>query len=222
MARAPSLHAYVFVRQLSLRHWPVQSDLDDVSPACPVPDFTGLGGEIRLLRLQELSGFPAGAASGRPLLVYLPGMDGTGQCLQPQIKSLTRAGFDIRALYIPMSDRSTWRQLVRRVAPLIQQAANEEDAEERGASGDRRGREAAREGAREVTVLAESFGACLALRIAAANPGLLHRLVLVSEMPFLLRCLPFLLRCLPFLLRCLPFLLRCLPFLLRCLPHAFW
>ncbi|CAI5990238.1 unnamed protein product [Closterium sp. NIES-65] len=117
-------------------------------------------------------------------------MDGTGQCLQPQIKSLTRAGFDIRALYIPMSDRSTWRQLVRRVAPLIQQAANEEDAEERGASGDRRGREAAREGAREVTVLAESFGACLALRIAAANPGLLHRLVLVSEMPFLLRCLP--------------------------------
>ncbi|CAI5486570.1 unnamed protein product [Closterium sp. Naga37s-1] len=128
--------------------------------------------------------------------------------------------FDIRALYIPMSDRSTWRQLVRRVAPLIQQAANEEDAEERGASGDRRGREAAREGAREVTVMAESFGACLALRIAAANPGLLHRgrLVLVSEMHFLLRCLPFLLHCLPFLLRCLHFLLRCLHFLLRCLP----
>ncbi|CAI5459634.1 unnamed protein product [Closterium sp. Yama58-4] len=98
-------------------------------------------------------------------------MDGTGQCLQPQVRSLTRAGFDIRALYIPTTDRSTWRQLVRRVTPLIQQAANEEDANGRGGSGGG--------ASREVTVLAESFGACLALRIAAANPGLLHRLVLV-------------------------------------------
>ncbi|GJP71321.1 hypothetical protein CLOP_g8635 [Closterium sp. NIES-67] len=139
------------------------SGLDDVSPACPVPDFTALGGEICLFRPQEQSGYPTGAASGRPLLVYLPGMDGTGQCLQPQIRSLTRAGFDIRSLYIPTTDRSTWRELVRRVTPLIQQAASEGG-----------------EGTREVTVLAESFGACLALRIAAANPTLFHRLVLIN------------------------------------------
>ncbi|CAI5495039.1 unnamed protein product, partial [Closterium sp. Naga37s-1] len=95
----------------------------------------------------------------------------------PHTPPFPPSSFDIRALYIPMSDRSTWRQLVRRVAPLIQQAANEEDANGRGAS--------AGGGSREVMVLAESFGACLALRIAAANPGLLHRLVLVRRPSFL-------------------------------------
>ena len=35
-------------------------------------------------------------AEGRPLLVYLPGTDGTGNAIAPQLPGLVGAGFDIR------------------------------------------------------------------------------------------------------------------------------
>ena len=54
-----------------------------------------------------------------PLLVYVPGLDGTGQGIRRQLETLTRAGYDVRALYIPAADRSTWQQLASTVVPLI-------------------------------------------------------------------------------------------------------
>ncbi|KAF5826101.1 hypothetical protein DUNSADRAFT_4851, partial [Dunaliella salina] len=42
------------------------------------------------------------------LLVYLPGTDGTGQSIQPQIAALRATGFDVYSLVIPPSDRSGW------------------------------------------------------------------------------------------------------------------
>ncbi|RMF26347.1 MAG: alpha/beta hydrolase, partial [Cyanobacteria bacterium J083] len=44
----------------------------------------------------------------QPLLVYLPGMDGTGRLFYRQIKHLEN-DFDIRCLYIPDGNRDNWQ-----------------------------------------------------------------------------------------------------------------
>ncbi|MHC5829615.1 MAG: alpha/beta fold hydrolase, partial [Nostoc sp.] len=53
-----------------------------------------------------------------PLLVYLPGMDGTGQLLRSQTAGL-EAGFDVRSLAIPRKDLNTWDVLTKSVLDLI-------------------------------------------------------------------------------------------------------
>ena len=50
-------------------------------------------------------------ADARPLLVFLPGTDGTGQAILPQLPGLLRAGWDVRTLHIPPGNRSGWEQL---------------------------------------------------------------------------------------------------------------
>jgi hypothetical protein len=69
---------------------------------------------MRLLRVTSAS-----PMSRRPLLVYVPGMDCSGQCVGPQLPALLRAGFSVRALYIAPSDRSSWAQLVSQLAALL-------------------------------------------------------------------------------------------------------
>lgn len=96
-----------------------------------------------------------------PLLVYIPSLDGTGQGIRRQIPAIVKAGYDLRCVHIPASDRSSWPQLVAAVQPLVQRAAE-------GAAG------------LPVTVLADSFFAPLALRLALAAPELVSRLVLVN------------------------------------------
>ena len=65
--------------------------------------------------------------------------------------------YDVRCVFIPSDDRSSWQQLVDKIMPLMEQEA----------------------GSRHVTVLGESFGGCLAIRLAQAAPHLVSRLVLV-------------------------------------------
>ncbi len=95
-----------------------------------------------------------------PLLVFLPGMDGTGELLQLQLAGL-KSVFDIRCLSIPTDDLTGWDGLLEQVAHLI-------------------GREQQVSPSRPIYLCGESFGGCLALKLAAHFPHLCDRLILVN------------------------------------------
>ena len=97
----------------------------------------------------------------KPLLVFFPGMDGTGMLLRYQIEAFNLAEtFDIRCLAIPSDDLSTWQQLTNRAIALLRQEI-----------GLKR---------RPVYLCGESFGGCLALQVALQAPDLLDRIILVN------------------------------------------
>ncbi|MEH1771966.1 alpha/beta fold hydrolase [Nostoc sp.] len=95
-----------------------------------------------------------------PLLVYLPGMDGTGQLLRSQTVGL-EAGFDVRSLAIPRKDLNTWDVLTKSVLDLI-------DAELEKSPN------------RPVYLCGESFGGCLAMKVAIQTPHLFRRIILIN------------------------------------------
>ena len=101
---------------------------------------------------------PAGKHPHRPLFIYLPGMDGSGELFSAQSDRL-RDHFDIRCLVIPGDDLSSWDSLAAQVVQLIRQEA----------------------GAAPVYLCGESFGACLALRTVALAPTLASHLILVNS-----------------------------------------
>ncbi len=88
-----------------------------------------------------------------PLLIYFPGMDGTGQLFGRQRQQLAHR-FDICCLAIPGNDLSEWGELVDRTLHLIQAESREND--------------------QEVYLCGESFGACLAMLVAARLPDCRH------------------------------------------------
>lgn len=95
-----------------------------------------------------------------PLFVFLPGMDGTGQLLRSQTKGLETA-FDVRALAIPPDDLNSWEGLATQVVSLI-----EEELE--------------KESSRCVYLCGESFGGCLAIKVALKAPHLFQRIILIN------------------------------------------
>lgn len=105
-----------------------------------------------------------------PLFVFLPGMDGTGQLLRSQTAGL-EAAFDVRCLAIPRDDMTSWDVLTQKVLELIQ-AELELNPH------------------RSVYLCGESFGGCLAIKVAlraaeaasplGASPQLFKRLILVN------------------------------------------
>lgn len=95
-----------------------------------------------------------------PLFVFLPGMDGTGRLLRTQTAGLEPA-FDVRCLAIPPDDLTNWQILTETVVALI-------EAELRQSSD------------RPVYLCGESFGGCLALKVALSAPQLFDRLILVN------------------------------------------
>lgn len=95
-----------------------------------------------------------------PLFVFLPGMDGTGQLLRIQTEGL-EAGFDVRCLALSPSSLTHWDKLVEETVELI-----------RG--------ELAQSGDRPVYLCGESFGGCLALKVALHSPQLFSRIILVN------------------------------------------
>lgn len=98
--------------------------------------------------------------ASRPLFVFLPGMDGSGALLQPQVAGLS-TGFDIRYLSIPPDDLRGWDELTEQVAALIRI-------------------EQQRHPGRMTTICGESFGGCLALRLITRYPKLCDQLILVN------------------------------------------
>lgn len=96
-----------------------------------------------------------------PLFVYLPGMDGTGQLLRSQTAGL-EVGFDVRCLAIPREDMSSWDVLTNNVLDLIHA-------------------ELEKSGLRSVYLCGESFGGCLAMKVATASPQLFKRIILINS-----------------------------------------
>lgn len=94
-----------------------------------------------------------------PLLVFLPGMDGSGLSLQQQLGKL-RTVFDARYFSIPGDDTTDWVGLVTKLVELI---ALEQISQNRS-----------------VYLCGESFGACLALKAVSHRPDLFNRLVLIN------------------------------------------
>lgn len=70
-----------------------------------------------------------------------------------------------RSVYITMDDRSSWDSLMSQIIPLVRQLAQSEG---KGSQ-------------RKLTVVAESFGGCLAFRLALAVPQLIANMVVVNS-----------------------------------------
>lgn len=95
-----------------------------------------------------------------PLFVYLPGMDGTGQLLRSQTAGL-EAGFDVRCFAIPRKDLTSWEILVESVLDLIHA-------------------ELEKSSTRPVYLCGESFGGCLAMKVAVKAAHLFERIILIN------------------------------------------
>lgn len=95
-----------------------------------------------------------------PLFIYLPGMDGTGQLLRSQTGNL-ELGFDIRCLAIPRKDLTTWDVLTNNVLDLIHA-------------------ELEKSSYRPIYLCGESFGGCLAMKVATKSPHLFKRIILIN------------------------------------------
>lgn len=95
-----------------------------------------------------------------PLFVFLPGMDGTGQLLRTQTVGL-EAAFDVRCLVIPSDDLTSWDDLTEQTVKLIRA-------------------EMQNQGDRPVYLCGESFGGCLAMKVALHSPHLFERIILVN------------------------------------------
>lgn len=95
-----------------------------------------------------------------PLFVYLPGMDGTGQMLRSQTAGL-EVGFDVRCLAIPRQDLTSWEVLTNNVLNLIH-AELEKSTH------------------RSIYLCGESFGGCLAMKVATKAPHLFKRIILIN------------------------------------------
>ena len=98
--------------------------------------------------------------SERPLFIYLPGMDGLGHLLQTQVPYLESL-LMIRGLSIPSNDLSDWDVLSTSTIKVI-------EAELRNTNQDK------------IYLCGESFGACLAMKIAVTAPRLIEKLILVN------------------------------------------
>lgn len=95
-----------------------------------------------------------------PLFVFLPAMDGTGKLLRAQTVGLEKT-FDVRCLAIPADDLTDWEHLSEEVVGLV---IGELD----------------RAPQRSVYLCGESFGGCLALKVALRAPHLFHRIILIN------------------------------------------
>ncbi|MEA5463183.1 alpha/beta fold hydrolase [Leptothoe sp. PORK10 BA2] len=100
------------------------------------------------------------AKNGAPLLIFLPGMDGSDLSLQSQTAELAIA-FDARCFCIPEDDTTDWVGLVKRLVELV---AIEQQAQPQ----------------RPIYLCGESFGACLALKVMGDRPDLFERLILIN------------------------------------------
>lgn len=88
-------------------------------------------------------------------------MDGTGKLFDRQASNLERC-FDVRRLSIPVDDLTDWQPLVAKIVALIQI--------EMGTGTPHR----------SVYVCGESFGGCLALKLATEAPHVCERLILIN------------------------------------------
>ncbi|MGC1308360.1 MAG: alpha/beta hydrolase [Phormidesmis sp.] len=113
---------------------------------------------------------PRPVAPQKPLFVFLPGMDGAGTLLRPQVDRLV-PWFDVRCVAISADDGSEWVPLAQQVIRLIRQEIDDESDEERQNRSTRR---------RSVYLCGESFGGCLAMQVLTLSPDLFERIILIN------------------------------------------
>ena len=118
----------------------------------PLPPFSGKR------RVDAADQNAAGGA--RPLVVYLPGIDGSGVAAESQFRRLRRS-FDLVCFRVPTMSTEDFSTLTSRVASYCEFEINE------------LGRDT-------VILLGESFGGLLACGVALRAPCLVDRLVLVN------------------------------------------
>ncbi|XP_050384111.1 phytyl ester synthase 1, chloroplastic [Argentina anserina] len=95
-----------------------------------------------------------------PLLLFLPGLDGTGWGLILHHKALQKV-FEVRCLHIPVNDRTPFEGLVK----LVEETIRLEHASSPN---------------KPIYLVGDSFGGCLSLSVAARNPTIDLVLVLVN------------------------------------------
>lgn len=94
-----------------------------------------------------------------PLFIYFPGMDGTGELLTHQLEGLAPY-FDVRCLAIAPDNLHSWEDLTSAaIARLTQEMTNDD---------------------RHVYLCGESFGGCLAMKVAVQAPHLISKLILCN------------------------------------------
>ena len=103
------------------------------------------------------------SAPGKPLFIFLPGMDGAGTLFRPQVERLL-PWFDVRCVAISLADTSGWERLARKVCDLIDGLVNASKRKRR----------------RMVYLCGESFGGCLAMHVLTLAPHLLERVILIN------------------------------------------
>jgi len=96
-----------------------------------------------------------------PLFVFLPGMDETGKELMCIQTAGLETAFDVRCFVIPPDELTTWDHLADRAIALTQ--AELEKAPRSS-----------------VYLCGESFGGCIALKVAIKAPQLFDRIILVN------------------------------------------
>lgn len=101
-----------------------------------------------------------GTQKDLPLLVFLPGMDGSALSLRRQADGL-KSCFDARCFCIPKDDMTSWAGLAAQLIELVTI-------------------EKAKHPERPVYLCGESFGACLGLTIIGSAPHLFERLILIN------------------------------------------
>lgn len=92
---------------------------------------------------QHSAGFFGRALTRKPLLLYLPGIEGLGTSVEPQLPGLSEK-FDVFRMIIPAQDRSTFFTLSKAVTEFVDTAAKAGE---------------------KTVVVGESFGGMLGLRL---------------------------------------------------------
>lgn len=113
--------------------------------------------------LPEVSGLPEASVdrANLPVLIYLPGIDGTGLAAFKQFPVLMEH-FNFMTFVTPPGDRSSYGDLVNSLEDFIMNALGDLPASQ------------------PVYVMGESFGGLLALSVAGRCPGIIDRVVLVN------------------------------------------
>eukprot|EP00850_Spirogloea_muscicola_P018168 SM000163S02336 [mRNA] locus=s163:244518:250584:- [translate_table: standard] len=136
---------------------------------------------------------PKGCRRNLDLMVYVPGLDGTGLFLERHLAEL-EAEYDVRCLSIPPTDSSSYADLADRLALMIEDEVHWHDryAKKRVASAaliagsskdfmQNSSGKAQKTAKRTVTIIAESFGAGIGVALAAQNAELVDYLVILNS-----------------------------------------
>ena len=100
---------------------------------------------------------PTSLQPQKPLMIFLPGLDGTGKLFAPQVSRLSQH-FDLRCLAIAEHNRQGWSTLAEAVIDLICRESSD----------------------KKIYICGESYGGCLALQVALTAPAIVKRLILVN------------------------------------------